>query len=169
MPADRLSALTARHQPELFLELHQELSFDEYLERAYANPRLVRTSYQRLYDMILSFGSEEFERDRKKITRYPFSPPGRSASTAWRRRWTSWSSVSRGRPAASAPTAGSCCCTGRSAVPRVPSAGVSSGAWRTTARRRRGRGTRSAGSTCRRVPTAFTRRTGTTARCTRSR
>ncbi|MFZ0389855.1 MAG: serine protein kinase, partial [Calditrichia bacterium] len=47
-------------------------SFSDYLEVVKKNPQVLRTSYQRLYEMILSYGSEEYEDSRKKMTRYHF-------------------------------------------------------------------------------------------------
>ncbi len=47
-------------------------SFPDYLELVKKNPAIIRTSYQRLYDMILSFGTVEYEDSRKKMTHYKF-------------------------------------------------------------------------------------------------
>jgi serine protein kinase len=58
--------------PDAFQELHWQGSFDDYLDLLEDNPFLARTSFQRLYDMILSYGVEEVERDGETIVRYPF-------------------------------------------------------------------------------------------------
>ncbi len=52
---------------------HWEGSFDEYLDIVRDHPEVTRTAYQRLYDMILSHGTEEgaFE-NKEKVTRYKF-------------------------------------------------------------------------------------------------
>ena len=55
-----------------FKNLNEELSFDEYIEKCYANPRLIRTSHQRIYDMIVSKGSNQFEKYRKTLVHYNF-------------------------------------------------------------------------------------------------
>ncbi len=55
-----------------YRELHWEGSFDEYLEIVRNNPNVVRTAYQRVYDMIESHGREEYIDSRKKLIRYPF-------------------------------------------------------------------------------------------------
>ncbi len=47
-------------------------TFEEYLGLVKKNPQILRTSYQRLYDMILSFGVEEYEDSRKKMIHYNF-------------------------------------------------------------------------------------------------
>jgi serine protein kinase len=47
-------------------------SFEEYLAIVKENPKVLRTAYQRLYDMILSYGMEEYEDSRKKMIHYHF-------------------------------------------------------------------------------------------------
>ena len=47
-------------------------SFEDYLGIVKKNPKVTRTAHQRLYDMILSFGTEEYFDNKKKITRYNF-------------------------------------------------------------------------------------------------
>jgi serine protein kinase len=51
---------------------HWEGSFDEYLDIVYAHPEITRTAYQRLYEMILSHGTEEVYEHKEKLTRYRF-------------------------------------------------------------------------------------------------
>jgi len=51
---------------------HWEGSFQEYLDLVHADPRIVRTAHQRLYDMVLSYGVEEIEVDKAKVPHYPF-------------------------------------------------------------------------------------------------
>jgi serine protein kinase len=51
---------------------HWEGSFDEYLDIVREHPEVTRTAYQRLYDMILSHGTEEVYEHKEKITRYRF-------------------------------------------------------------------------------------------------
>ncbi len=55
-----------------FADLHWSGSFEEYLEIVQRNPAVSRTAYQRLYDMILSWGSEELVDNKKKIIHYNF-------------------------------------------------------------------------------------------------
>ena len=66
---EQLANLFDRKQ---FKVLHEEISFSEYLERCYKTPRLIRTAYQRLYDMIMSEGTKTFKRYRKTHTHYCF-------------------------------------------------------------------------------------------------
>jgi serine protein kinase len=55
-----------------FATLNWEGSFDEYLEIVRKNPRVTRTSYQRVYDMILSHGKTEYVDNKKRLVRYHF-------------------------------------------------------------------------------------------------
>ena len=57
---------------DTFKTQHWEGSFAEYLQIIQDKPLVVRTAHQRIYDMVLSHGVEEVERDRVKITRYKF-------------------------------------------------------------------------------------------------
>ncbi|MFH1263576.1 MAG: serine protein kinase [Pseudomonadota bacterium] len=57
---------------ERFRELHWEGSFHDYLRLIEKDPKLTRTAFQRLYDMILSYGTEEYVDGKKKITRFHF-------------------------------------------------------------------------------------------------
>lgn len=58
--------------PEKFQELHWEGSFDEYLEKVYKDSRVARSAFQRLYDMILSYGMEEYVEFKQRIIHYKF-------------------------------------------------------------------------------------------------
>ncbi len=55
-----------------YQELHWNGTFSEYLGVLQDNPRIARSAFQRLYDMILSHGSTEYTEYKKKITRYHF-------------------------------------------------------------------------------------------------
>ncbi len=57
---------------EKYKNLNWEGSFQEYLDMVIKDPKITRNSYQRLYDMILSYGSEEVVEGRDKIIRYKF-------------------------------------------------------------------------------------------------
>lgn len=67
-----LSNIIGEKDIEKFKELHWEGSFEEYLEMVQEDPNIARSSFQRLYDMILSYGSETYEDGKKKITKYHF-------------------------------------------------------------------------------------------------
>jgi len=57
---------------EDFRSLNWTGTFEDYLNIVKKDPRVLRTSFQRLYDMILSFGTEEYEDSRKKMVHYKF-------------------------------------------------------------------------------------------------
>jgi len=57
---------------EEYRHLHWEGSFDEYLEIVQKRPTVCRSAFQRCYDMILSYGREEYIDSRKRLIRYPF-------------------------------------------------------------------------------------------------
>ncbi len=55
-----------------FKELHWEGTFEEYLRLVKENPRITRTAFQRLHDMIISHGKSEYVDNKKKLIRYHF-------------------------------------------------------------------------------------------------
>ena len=55
-----------------YAELHWEGSFEDYLDLVRQNPRVTRTAFQRIYDMILSHGKTEYIDNKKKLIRYHF-------------------------------------------------------------------------------------------------
>src|SRR6266849_3305110 len=63
-----------------FKELHWDGSFEEYLKIVRENPRVTRTAFQRIYDMILSHGKTEYIDNKKKLIRH-HGPVGSSKST----------------------------------------------------------------------------------------
>ncbi|MFO0724488.1 MAG: serine protein kinase [Myxococcota bacterium] len=57
---------------EEYRHLNWEGSFDDYLEIVHKRPQVCRSAFQRVYDMILSYGREEYIDSRKRLIRYPF-------------------------------------------------------------------------------------------------
>jgi serine protein kinase len=57
---------------EGFREQYWAGSFEEYLAIVRENPRVARSAYQRLYDMVLSYGTEEYTRNRETVVHYKF-------------------------------------------------------------------------------------------------
>jgi serine protein kinase len=55
-----------------YKELAWEGSFEEYLEVVRRNPRVTRNAYQRLYDMVLSHGVDDYVDTKKRLVRYKF-------------------------------------------------------------------------------------------------
>ncbi len=74
MPAtDTLVSKIASFQDyDEYRDLHWEGSFEDYLDLVKQRPEVTRNAYQRLYDMIVSYGEEEYIDNKKRLIRYPF-------------------------------------------------------------------------------------------------
>ena len=57
---------------EEFRQLLWEGSFFEYMEMVKKNPAIARNAFQRMYDMVLTWGTESYTEYKKEITRYRF-------------------------------------------------------------------------------------------------
>src|ERR671926_139716 len=55
-----------------FREQHWEGTFWDYLDLVGDNPAVARNAFQRVYDMILSYGSEQFTQFKQDYVRYHF-------------------------------------------------------------------------------------------------
>ncbi len=55
-----------------YRDLHWEGSFEDYLQIVRGKPQITRNAFQRLYDMIVSYGEEEYIDNKKRLVRYPF-------------------------------------------------------------------------------------------------
>ena len=55
-----------------YQELHWTGTFEDYLSIVKENPLVTRTAWQRLYDMIMSYGYDEYTDSKKKVVRYNF-------------------------------------------------------------------------------------------------
>ncbi len=64
--------IAAMQDFNLYRELHWEGSFEEYLQIVRERPTVTRNAYQRVYDMIISYGTEEYIDNKKKLVRYNF-------------------------------------------------------------------------------------------------
>ncbi|MGM0556190.1 MAG: PrkA family serine protein kinase [Myxococcota bacterium] len=72
-PKESLLHQLGSHQDvEEYQHLHWEGSLEDYLDLIREDPNIVRTAYQRLYDMVLSYGTEEYIDNKKKIVKYKF-------------------------------------------------------------------------------------------------
>ncbi|MBI2343209.1 MAG: serine protein kinase [Deltaproteobacteria bacterium] len=69
---DLLSVLMGLHDVRGYQDLNWDGSFGQYLTLFAGNPKVARSAFQRIYDMILSHGTEEYYEYKKKITRYRF-------------------------------------------------------------------------------------------------
>jgi serine protein kinase len=66
---DRIAAM---QDFKLYRELHWEGGFEDYLGIVREKPQVTRNAYQRIYDMIVSYGTEEYIDNKKKLVRYNF-------------------------------------------------------------------------------------------------
>jgi serine protein kinase len=71
-PGGLLGMIAQLQDVEQFRELNWEGSFEDYLGLVKENPDVCRNAYQRLYDLIHHFGTEEYTESRKRIVRYNF-------------------------------------------------------------------------------------------------
>jgi serine protein kinase len=55
-----------------YSEQHWEGSLDDYLQIVQKNPKVTRTAFQRVYDMILSHGKTEYVDNKKRLISYNF-------------------------------------------------------------------------------------------------
>ena len=71
--ADDILAVVDKHvHPDEFRVQHWEGSFDEYLGLVAANPAIARNAFQRVYDMIMHFGTERYTHLREDYIKYKF-------------------------------------------------------------------------------------------------
>src|SRR6266849_3186161 len=67
-----VTKIAAMQDPKSYAELNWEGSFEDYLNLVKQNPKVTRTAFQRIYDMILTYGKTEYIDNKKKLVRYHF-------------------------------------------------------------------------------------------------
>ena len=67
-----MEMVASLHDLKGYQELNWEGSFSDYLHVVERDPKVARTAFQRMYDMILKEGSEEYTEYKKKIVHYRF-------------------------------------------------------------------------------------------------
>ncbi len=67
-----LGVISSMHDTKTYRELNWEGSFENYLGIVQENPAVTRTAFQRIYDMILSYGREEVIEFKEKLVKYKF-------------------------------------------------------------------------------------------------
>jgi serine protein kinase len=67
-----LSTIQQMQDTSSFRGLHWEGTFEDYLEIVREDPRVARTAFQRLYDMIVSYGHDEYTHHRETLIHYHF-------------------------------------------------------------------------------------------------
>jgi serine protein kinase len=70
--ADLLGLIAAEQDTGHYQELLWEGSFGEYLSLVQRKPNVARNAYQRLYDLIESYGHDDYTEYKKAIRRYRF-------------------------------------------------------------------------------------------------
>ncbi len=71
-PSGLIGLIADLQDLDRFREHHWEGTFAEYLDIVRERPFVARNAYQRLYDCILSFGTEQYTEYKKPIVRYKF-------------------------------------------------------------------------------------------------
>ena len=70
--SELIKKLASFQNVEEFREQHWVGAFEDYLQIVKKNPAVTRNAYQRVYDMILCYGREEYVDTKKKLVHYPF-------------------------------------------------------------------------------------------------
>lgn len=67
-----LQNISTQHSPEAFRHEHWHGTFADYLDISCQHPGVNRTAYQRLYDMVMSYGTYKVENSKENLVRYSF-------------------------------------------------------------------------------------------------
>lgn len=67
-----LEQIKSMQDVDRFRDLHWEGSFEDYLEIVRQDPMVTRSAFQRLYDMIISHGYDEYSHHRETLIHYNF-------------------------------------------------------------------------------------------------
>src|SRR5690554_2895245 len=67
-----IESIGALQDFERYRELTWEGTFEEYLGIVRDKPEVTRNAYQRVYYMIIRYGTEEYTDSKKKLVRYNF-------------------------------------------------------------------------------------------------
>jgi serine protein kinase len=64
--------VAAMQDYDRYRDLSWEGSFEDYLQVVRERPQVTRNAFQRVYDMVISYGTEEYIDNKKKLIRYNF-------------------------------------------------------------------------------------------------
>ena len=67
-----LQSVASQQNLDAYQQEHWQGSFDDYLDIVRSNPKVTRNAHQRLYDMVMSYGTYEIESGKDTLTRYSF-------------------------------------------------------------------------------------------------
>jgi serine protein kinase len=70
--SDLINLVSSRQNLDDYQKKHWTGSFADYLDAVRADPRITRTAYQRLFDMIVGHGTDEILVNKEKLVRYKF-------------------------------------------------------------------------------------------------
>ena len=64
--------ISQHFNPKDFSHLHWQGSYQEYIDLVMKNPKVSRNSFQRIFDMIMSYGTSNYTEYKKDVVRYHF-------------------------------------------------------------------------------------------------
>ncbi len=70
--SDLIRLIAGRQNLDDYQKKHWTGSFSEYLDVVRNDPKVTRTAYQRIFDMITRYGTEEIVVNKEKLVRYKF-------------------------------------------------------------------------------------------------
>src|SRR5450432_1476480 len=70
--SNMVAQIAAMQDYDRYRDLAWEGSFEEYLSIIRERPQVTRNAFQRVYDMVISYGTEEYIDNKKKLIRYNF-------------------------------------------------------------------------------------------------
>lgn len=70
--SELINLIKQNQKQDEYQQFNWKGSLDDYLVLVKKQPKVARNAFERVYDMILSYGSEEYVEFKKKITKYNF-------------------------------------------------------------------------------------------------
>lgn len=67
-----VALIESKHDDKEYERLNWEGTFEDYLHLVRENPKITRNAFQRVYDMIMSYGTASYTDVKKDITHYKF-------------------------------------------------------------------------------------------------
>ena len=67
-----LESVGSRQNLDAYQQEHWQGSFEEYLDIVRQKPKVTRNAHQRVYDMVVAYGTYEIEDGKDSLTRYRF-------------------------------------------------------------------------------------------------
>jgi serine protein kinase len=71
-PGELTSRVGRLQDYDLYRDLSWDGNLEEYLQLVRERPKITRNAFQRVYDMVLSYGTDEYIDNKKKLIRYNF-------------------------------------------------------------------------------------------------